>query len=350
MIPVALPGVKDTFYQTAFTRFAGRLPGAIILFPYFWRFKFIYRMKNKDLGGFAAALGAAFFWSFSFVWFKVAYQGYQPITVVIFRLAIAATLMLTIAVVSKKLQKPTKKDFGLMFLMAFFEPFIYFLGESYGLLYISPTVAAVIIATIPLLTPLAAWHFHNEKIKWINLAGMIISFVGVAIVVMSRSFRFAASPLGVGLEFCAVFAGIAYAIVLKKLTSKYNTVTLIAYQNIIGTLLFLPIWLTIDFRDFLKLPFHPEAFRAIVLLALFSSTLAFVFFTHSIRQLGVNRSNTFVNLIPVFVAILSFIILDEVLNMQKIAGIAVVVAGLFLAQIKRRRKNKRKEIAEIPSM
>jgi len=66
----------------------------------------------------------------------------------------------------------------------------------------------------------------------------------------------------------------------------------------------------------------------------FSSTLAFVFFTHSIRSLGVNRSNSFINLIPVFVAILSFFILKEELGLQKIAGIVVVVAGLFLAQLK----------------
>jgi drug/metabolite transporter (DMT)-like permease len=304
-------------------------------------------MKNKEILAFGSALGAAFFWSFSFIWFKVAYQGYNPVTVVIFRLTIAAVLITIVAALSKRLQKPSKKDFWLFLLMAFFEPFIYFLGESYGLKYVSSTVAAVIVATIPLISPVFAWYFFREKLKWMNIAGLAFSFFGVGLVVLNGSFQFEASPLGVGLEFIAVLSAIAYSIVLKNLVSRYNTLSIIAYQNIIGIVLFLPVWLIVDFNDFVTRPFHPEAFRAIVLLAVFSSTLAFVFFTQSIRQIGVNRSNSFINLIPVFVAILSFFILKEELGGQKIIGIIVVVAGLFLAQIKRKRKKGRLKPIEI---
>jgi drug/metabolite transporter (DMT)-like permease len=296
-------------------------------------------MKNKEILAFGSALGAAFFWSFSFIWFKIAYLGYNPITVVIFRLAISAVLITIIAAFLKRLQKPSKKDIGLFVLMAFFEPFIYFLGESYGLKYVSSTVAAVIVATIPLISPVFAWYFFKERLKWMNIAGLAFSFLGVGLVVLNGSFKFDASPLGVGLEFIAVFAAIAYSIVLRNLVSRYNTLSIIAYQNIIGIILFLPVWLVFDFNDFMSRPFHPEAFRAIVLLAVFASTLAFVFFTQSIRQIGVNRSNSFINLIPVFVAILSFFILKEELGGQQIIGIFVVVSGLFLAQIKRKRKN-----------
>lgn len=295
-------------------------------------------MKNKDYLAYFSALGAAFFWSFSFVWFKIAFLAYKPITVVIFRIAISAILIVVIAWALKRLQKPNKKDLRLFFLMALFEPFIYFLGESYGLQYVSSTVAAVIVSTIPLLTPIAAWYFYKEKIMPKNLLGLLLSFVGVGLVVLNGSFQFDASPLGVGLEFMAVFAAIAYAIVLKSLAARYNTLTIIAYQNIIGFFLFLPIWVVIDFQDFLQTPFHPQAFRAIILLAVFSSTLAFVFFTQSVRQMGVTRANTFINLIPVFVAILAFILLKDELGIQKIVGIIVVVTGLFLSQLKKRQK------------
>jgi drug/metabolite transporter (DMT)-like permease len=304
-------------------------------------------MKNKEILAFGSALGAAFFWSFSFIWFKVAYQGYNPITVVIFRLTIAALLITIIAAFLKRLQKPSKEDFKLFVLMAFFEPFIYFLGESYGLKYVSSTVAAVIVATIPLISPVFAWYFFRERLKWMNVAGLTFSFIGVGLVVLNGSFQFNASPLGVGLEFIAVFAAIAYSIVLRKLVFKYNTMSIIAYQNIIGIVFFLPVWLVVDFNDFISRPFHPEAFQAIVFLAVFASTLAFVFFTQSIRQIGVNRSNTFINLIPVFVAILSYFILKESLGTQQIAGIFIVVIGLFLAQIRRKRKEVKQEMIEI---
>jgi drug/metabolite transporter (DMT)-like permease len=304
-------------------------------------------MKNKEWGGFLAALGAAFFWSFSFIWFKIAYQGYNPITIVIFRLSIAAILMASIAFALKRFQKPTKKDFRLFVLMAFFEPFLYFIGESFGLKYISSTVAAVIVATIPLLSPVAAWIFYREKIKWMNAFGLFFSFFGVALVVLNGSFQFDASPLGVGLEFMAVIAAICYSIVLRHLVTRYNTLTIIAYQNIIGIVFFLPFWFIFEFNDLLTRPFHPEAFKAIIFLAIFASTLAFVFFTHSIRQLGVNRSNTFINLIPVFVAILSFFILKDKIGVQQVTGIVIVVVGLFLAQLKRRQPKDDPEPLEI---
>ena len=301
-------------------------------------------MRNKDLLAYLTALGAVFFWSFSFVWFKIAYLAYKPITVVIIRLIISVLLILAISWSLKRLQKPTREDLKLFILMAFFEPFLYFLGESYGLKYVSPTVAAVIVATIPLLSPVAAWYFFREKVSLLNVVGFMFSFIGVGLVVLNRSFQFDASPLGVGLEFIAVFAAIAYSIVLRKVVFRYNTLTIIAYQNIIGVLFFLPIWLVVDLRDFIATPFHPQAFRAILLLAVFASTLAFIFFTQSIRQLGVNRSNTFVNLIPVFVAIMSFFVLNETMDAQKIAGILVVIAGLFLAQSGRKKPPKQKII------
>lgn len=304
-------------------------------------------MKNKNYLGFGAALGAAFFWSFSFVWFKIAFIAYNPITVVILRLIISALLITIIAAALKRLQKPTKKDFRLFLIMAFFEPFIYFLGESYGLKYVSATVAAVIVATIPLFTPVAAWYFHKEKVKWMNVVGLLFSFIGVGFVVLNGSFQLNASPLGVGLEFMAVFSAIAYAIILKSLASRYNTLTIIAYQNIIGIVLFLPLWLIFDFNTFINTPYHPQAFRAIILLAVFSSTLAFVFFTQSIREIGVTRSNTFINLIPVFVAIFSFFILKEQLGMQKVVGIIIVVTGLFMSQIRRKSRNEDETAVEI---
>ncbi len=296
-------------------------------------------MKNKDFLAIGAALGAAFFWSFSFVWFKIALLAYNPLTIVIFRLLISAILVTAIALLTKRLQKPSPHDLRLFFLMAVFEPFIYFLGESYGLKYVSPTVAAVIVSTIPLLAPIGAWYFYKEKVSWMNVAGLLFSFIGVGFVILNGAFQIDAEPLGVGLEFIAVFAAIGYTIVLKNLASRYNTLTIIAYQNILGVLYFLPVWLFVDFQTFVQTPFHTQAFRAIILLAVFSSTLAFVFFTQSIRQIGITRTNIFINLIPVFVALFSFIILNEVLGTQKVIGIIIVVIGLFLAQIKRKEKS-----------
>ncbi len=295
-------------------------------------------MKNEKLKYFGAALLAMFFWSFSFVWFKVAYQAYEPLTVVLVRLVISASIMFIFSKVIGKLKSLRKQDLKWMILLSFFEPFLYFMGESFGLKYVSSTVASVIISTVPLVTPLAAWYFYKEKLSWTNFAGLVISFLGVSIVVLNRSFNFEASPLGVSLEFVAVLSTIGYTLILKKLTRHYNGYTIISYQNLFGSLMFLPFWGIFEAEQSLQTPFNAEAFAAIIKLAVFASILGFIFFTYSIRHIGINKSNMFINLIPVFVAVLSFLILGEEINGQKILGITVVIAGLFLAQLKRRKK------------
>ena len=294
-------------------------------------------MKSKILQYYGAALLAMFFWSFSFVWFKVAYRAYEPMTVVLIRLALSAAIMFVFSKVIGKLEPLRKGDFWWLVLLSFFEPFLYFMGESFGLKYVSSTVASVIVGTIPLFTPLAAFYFFKEKISWSNFAGLGISFVGVAMVVFDVTLGFAASPLGVSLEFIAVFSTIGYVIILKRMTNHYNGYTIISYQNLIGSFMFLPFWGIFEARQAIQIPFNTEAFLAIVKLAVFASILGFIFFTYSIRNLGINKSNMFINVIPVFVAILSFLILGDEINAQKMLGIMIVISGLFLAQLKRKR-------------
>jgi drug/metabolite transporter (DMT)-like permease len=295
-------------------------------------------MKNKSWVPYGAALLSMIFWSFSFVWVKVVYEAYGPLTTVLFRLLISTGLMLVFTLLSRKLQKMQPGDLKLFLLLAFFEPFLYFMGESYGLKYVSSTVASVIVATIPLFSPIAAWYFYKEKLSRTNLYGLFITFLGVSLVVLDTSFKFTASPLGVSLEFLAVMAAIGYASVLKGISHRYNTFTIITYQNLIGAVFFLPFWVGFEMADFTRVPFHAEAFWAIVKLAIFASTFAFILFTYSVRNLGINKSNIFINVIPVFVAVIAYLVLGDQLNFHQMVGIAIVISGLFLAQINWKRK------------
>jgi len=297
-------------------------------------------MKNKSWVPYGAALLSMIFWSFSFVWIKIVYEAYGPLTTVLFRLLISSGLMLIFTILSKKLQKIQAGDLKMFILLAFFEPFLYFMGESYGLKYVSSTIASVIVATIPLFTPVVAWYFYKERLSRTNLFGLVITFFGVSLVVLDTSFNFTASPLGVALEFFAVFGAIGYASVLKGISHRYNTFTIITYQNLIGAVFFLPFWLIFEMNEFTQVSFDAKAFWAIIKLAIFASTFAFILFTYSVRNLGINKSNTFINVIPICVAVFAYLILGDQLNFHQMIGIAIVISGLFLAQINWKRFKK----------
>ena len=292
--------------------------------------------QRKGVVYFALVM-AMVFWSLSFVWIKVVYVAYGPLTTVFFRLIIASVVMIGYGWISHKLVKIKKQDYRAFFLLAFFEPFLYFMGESFGLKYVSSTMGAIIIATIPLFSPLAASHFHGEKLSLRTLWGIILSFIGVGIVVFDDSVNFIISPIGIGLEFLAVFAAIFYTVVLKDLSVKYSATTIITYQNFIGIFYFLPIWLIFESKTLINTPFNLHAFIAIGELALFASCFAFILYAYSLKKIGMNNANIFINIIPVLTALFAWYLLDEPLTIRKLFGIVIVIAGLFVAQVKMKR-------------
>jgi len=113
-------------------------------------------MQEKKWLVYLALILAMIFWAFSFVWVKEVYLVYGPLTTVLFRLVIASGILLAFAFLTGKIVKIERKDYGTFVLLSFFEPFLYFMGESYGLMYVSSTVGAIIVATIPLFSPTAA--------------------------------------------------------------------------------------------------------------------------------------------------------------------------------------------------
>ncbi len=273
------------------------------------------------------------FWGMSFVWTKIVFGFYGPITTVLLRLIISSIILFVVLKFSNKLQKISREHYSLFLLSALFEPLLYFLGENFGLKEVSSTVAAVIIATIPVITPVFATFLLKEKITKFNVFGIIISFIGIIVMVIDRNFNFTASPKGIALLFVAVFSTIGYAITIKKLALIYQSATIITYQNIIGIIYFLPLFFIFDFRDFLVIRPSAEALAALLQLAVFASSLAFICYIHVVKKIGVSRANIFTNLIPIVTAVFSYFLLDEKFNTAKIIGMIIVIGGVFLSQI-----------------
>ncbi|MCU4162557.1 DMT family transporter [Carboxylicivirga caseinilyticus] len=276
-------------------------------------------------------------WAFSFVWIKQAFESFNPITVVFLRLVISAFLLFLILRSTKKLIPLKKVDLKWFLLLAFFEPFLYFMGESFGLKIVSSTMGAVIVSTIPLFAPITDRLFFRSRMSWLNLTGIFISFMGVLFLIFEKDFSLTAPIHGILLMFVAVFSTMGYAIILKKIPDYYNAVSIITYQNIVGSIFFLPFFLTIDLNHLIETQITTNAIIAVVLLAIFASSLAFIFFTFGMRKIGISKANVFVNMIPVFTAFFAWWILKEELTIQKLIGIIIVTGGVFVSQLKLRK-------------
>ncbi len=284
---------------------------------------------------------AVTFWGISYVWTKIVFEYYGPITIMFIRLSISSLLIHIIIRIKGLHEKIDKKDYLSFFIMSFFTPFCYFIGENFGLLYVSPTIAAVIIATIPVFAPILGFIAFREKVNFINALGFIISFLGVTIMILDTDLRFTASPLGVFLLLFAVISALINIVFLKKLTAKYSSITIISVQNFIGAVLFMTVFFIIDFQHFLTITPSISAIGSLLALAVFGSTLAFLFYTSAVRVLGIAKSAIFTNLIPVITTISALIILKESIEFSNILGMSIVILGLMLTQITSLKKHKK---------
>jgi len=252
--------------------------------------------------------------------------------------------MISFTLLTKKLKRMELKDLKWFLLLTFFEPFMYFMGESFGMKHVSATVGSVIIATIPLFTPIAAWYFNKEKLSVLNFFGILISILGVFMVIYNVQSGLNASIKGIAILMVAVAAAAGYSVSLKKLAHKYNPLSIITYQNFFGIFFFAPFFFTFEYDHFKNAVISTEVLIALIELAVFGSTLAFIFYTYAIKQIGINKANSFINLIPVFTAIFAYFVRGEILTSQKMIGITIVISGLFLTQISRFSKKAPKTI------
>jgi drug/metabolite transporter (DMT)-like permease len=272
------------------------------------------------------------FWAFSFIWFKTANETYRPVTIVFIRLVLSVVLLNIFISASRSRIRIKKEDRKLFIILAVFEPFLYFLGESFGLTYVNATTGSVIISTIPVIAAIGAWILFREKLKPVNYAGIIISFIGILVFLLNRYGSLSYDIRGILLMTFAVFSAVGYNLVLSRLVGSYDPICIVNIQNMIGALLFLPVFLVSDLQHFISTPLQAKALMPVVKLAVFASCGAFILFVHAVKQLGVARANVFTNCIPLFTAIFSFFLLGDTISLKNIAGIAIVIAGLFMSQ------------------
>ncbi len=279
------------------------------------------------------------FYGISFPATKEALKVLGPITIVTSRLVISSIFLLVLnGVRFGKAGIPRKADLPLFLGIALMQPLGYFLCETFGLRQVSASVASILIATMPVITPVFSRLFLGERITRNNYLGLVISFLGVVMLVLNDfSVGGDMSVLGVLLIFGAVFAAIFYTLLVRGLPTGYSPVTITAVQNLFGLLMFLPLFFTFEydgahFARVISGEYGWGAIISIVFLAVFASSLAFIFLNYGIKAVGPSKANGFVNLVPAVTAVVSLLFFGERFTLLKAAGMVVVILGVLLSQ------------------
>ncbi|MDR1406307.1 MAG: DMT family transporter [Prevotellaceae bacterium] len=289
---------------------------------------------RKIIQSYASIIMAMFFFGLSFVWSErlLTFQHFPPQSLTLFRLFFSALFLAAFLFAAKRFQLPRLRDIKWFLLLALFEPFIYFIGETNGLrITQSPSLGSIIIATIPLFTMIACFVVYGERSTWLNIAGMLVTLPGVALVMFNRDLTLQVPLSGILLFFMAAVSTAGYALVVRKL-SDYSPFTIVTFQSFIGALYFLPLALGFEGPALAAVRWNFDVLYPLAMLTVFVSALAFVCFVHSVKLIGVSRSNMFTAFVPVVATITVVLTGREIMAWHQVAGMAVVIAGVVLSQ------------------
>jgi len=278
---------------------------------------------------------AMFFYGISFVATKFALETYGPITIITIRNIISGGLLLAVLLRRRgRRALPTKQELLPFFFIALFQPFLYFICETIGIQRVDASLASIIIATIPVFTPVIAGFFYSEKLTIFNYIGLAFSFLGVFIIVMinDRDLGGDVDIAGILLLFGAVFAAVFYTILVKRVPARHTSLSITAVQNCMGALLLIPLFFMTEVSEAWASSFDVTALLSILFLAVFPSSISFLFMNYGIRTIGPTRTNAFANLVPLVTAVFAFLLLGESFSWGKIAGMAVILTGVIMAQ------------------
>jgi drug/metabolite transporter (DMT)-like permease len=245
---------------------------------------------------------------------------------------LAGTVLFLLNVAYGRIKRIQRQDLGKFLLLAFFEPFIYFVCETYGVEMTSPTISAMIIATIPIFSIAAGRIFFKERITALNIVGVTLSLMGIIMVIMKGDIGGNDLIMGIILLIVAVIAEVGHATITKSLSGNYSSQIIVMYQFLIGSVYLLPLFLRKGLDGFnATLYFSADVWYPLICLAILCSSLAFSLWVSTIKHLGVAKSSIFSALIPVVTALIAWILGTQMTTMQW-AGIAISTVGVILSQ------------------
>ena len=286
-------------------------------------------------------------WAGAGIAVKEALVVFSPLTLIVLRFSLAILLMLLVGLLFRGhevlgLQRVEKRDIPLFVLGGLFQPFLYFIFETYTYQsFASPTIAEAMLSTQPIMAPILAFIILREKVTRNNVVGILLSTVGMLLLLLVGANNFAlGNPWGVLLAIVTVSMSVGYTIILRRIPTRYSSLSIVFYVQLVALVLFYAVWGVFDRQSLqdMIVPLSADLSPVIAVgyLAVFASVTAFILFCYTVRQIGVTRANVFNNVRPVFTALLMWVIFDEQLPIWKWVGIIVIVIGLFISQKQRK--------------
>lgn len=275
-----------------------------------------------------AFAGCSVLWGVPYLFIRVAVQGGMPPALVAFgRVTLAAVVLLALAARAGTLSQ-LRGRWRAVIAYGVIEISVPFPLIAAGEQQVSSSLAAIVIASVPLIGAVLALRFdHSERPTRVRAVGLTIGFVGVVVLMGIDGSGSGRELLGAG---AILLAAVGYAIgpmILKlKLGGVDPRAMMGASLSVAAAVLVIPAALSLPARA----P-STGAVASVVVLGLVCTAAAFVVVAVLIREVGTSRALVITYVNPVIAVALGVTLLGEQPGAGAVAGLLLILAGSWLS-------------------
>jgi drug/metabolite transporter (DMT)-like permease len=200
-----------------------------------------------------------------------------------------------------------------------------------GLKYLPATTVSLSMGILPLLILFGGAIFLKEVPSRLQVVGLMISLAG-SVIFFSSGLQ-PGEPLGIAIVAFGLLGFTTFGILGRGLArdKRTNTIHLTGIPLGIGGGLLLLIAIPIEGWPI----FNQKVLFIVLWLAIINTAVAYILYNHALKTITALEMNVFLNLSPLGTAALAWILLGESLSFKELIGVAIVIIGVTLVQVKR---------------
>ncbi|MBX2869162.1 MAG: DMT family transporter [Acidiferrobacterales bacterium] len=269
-------------------------------------------------------------WGGSFFLAKVAVSEVPPLTLVFYRVSVAALILITYLKMTGRNFPIGWKIWSAFLVMGLINNVIPFSLLFWGQIHIASGLASILNATTPIFTVLVAHLFtSDEKINWHRLLGIFLGFFGVAVMLGSGLSGDVSNPPLPMIACLGAAVSYAFAGVFGRRFARMGVGPVrVAMGQLSGSsLIMLPAVLLLDPT------IQPQTYSSPVLwsvlgLAVVCTALAYILFFRILSTGGATNLSLVTLIVPASAIILGTIFLQEALGLYEFLGLGFIAMGL----------------------
>lgn len=275
-----------------------------------------------------------FIWSTTYISTKILLREFTPTEILYFRFILAYAALLLVR--PARIPFRSLKEELLFAGAGLCGVVLYFIFQNTSLIYTQASNFGVLVSVAPFFTAILSWFLlKSEPLRKSFFIGFGFSIIGIALISFNGSFILKLNPLGDILAVSSALVWAVYSVLMKKI-SMLNDNVILSTRKIFfyGIILMTPVLPFFGFQWNMTRFTHLSNVFHFLFLGLGASALCFVTWNYAVGVLGAVKTSVYIYISPIVTIVTSAVILREEITAVAVAGVALILAGLYLSERK----------------